>query len=63
MKKTRMNISHFHFILFNLKIFREIVTRPAKKKGLHFNHSQFIERSQKISVDYLENNKITTMVP
>ena len=26
MKKARMNISHFHFILFNLKIFGEIVT-------------------------------------
>ena len=26
MKKARMNISHFCFILFNLKIFAEIVT-------------------------------------
>ena len=26
MKKLRMNISHFRFILFNLKIFNEIVT-------------------------------------
>ena len=26
MKKARMNISHFRFILFNLKIFDEIVT-------------------------------------
>ena len=26
MKKARMNISHFRFILFNLKIFGEIVT-------------------------------------
>ena len=26
MKKARMNISHFCFILFNLKIFGEIVT-------------------------------------
>ena len=26
MKKARMNISHFRFILFNLKIFSEIVT-------------------------------------
>ena len=26
MKKARMNISHFYFILFNLKIFGEIVT-------------------------------------
>ena len=26
MKKPRMNISHFRFILFNLKIFGEIVT-------------------------------------
>ena len=26
MKKVRMNISHFCFILFNLKIFGEIVT-------------------------------------
>ena len=26
MKKMRMNISHFCFILFNLKIFGEIVT-------------------------------------
>ena len=26
MKKARMNISHFRFILFNLKIFAEIVT-------------------------------------
>ena len=26
MKKVRMNISHFRFILFNLKIFGEIVT-------------------------------------
>ena len=25
MKKVRMNISHFHFILCNLKIFGEIV--------------------------------------
>ena len=25
MKKARMNISHFHFILFNLKIFDEIL--------------------------------------
>ena len=25
MKKARMNISHFRFILFNLKIFGEIV--------------------------------------
>ena len=26
LKKARMNISHFRFILFNLKIFGEIVT-------------------------------------
>ena len=26
MKKARMNIYHFRFILFNLKIFGEIVT-------------------------------------
>ena len=26
MKKAQMNISHFRFILFNLKIFGEIVT-------------------------------------
>ena len=26
MKKARMNISHFHYILFNLQIFGEIVT-------------------------------------
>ena len=26
LKKVRMNISHFRFILFNLKIFGEIVT-------------------------------------
>ena len=26
MEKARMNISHFRFILFNLKIFGEIVT-------------------------------------
>ena len=26
MQKARMNISHFRFILFNLKIFGEIVT-------------------------------------
>ena len=26
MKKARMNISHFRFILFNLKIFGEIFT-------------------------------------
>ena len=26
MKKARMNISHFRFILFNLKIFGEIVS-------------------------------------
>ena len=26
MKKARMNISHYRFILFNLKIFGEIVT-------------------------------------
>ena len=26
LKKARMNISHFYFILFNLKIFGEIVT-------------------------------------
>ena len=26
MKNARMNISHFRFILFNLKIFGEIVT-------------------------------------
>ena len=26
MKKARMNISHFRFILFNFKIFGEIVT-------------------------------------
>ena len=26
MKKARMNISHFHFILFNLKIFGESIT-------------------------------------
>ena len=26
MKKARMNISHFRFIFFNLKIFGEIVT-------------------------------------
>ena len=26
MKKLRMNISHFRFILFNLKIFGEIVS-------------------------------------
>ena len=26
MKKARMNISHFRFILFNLKIFGKIVT-------------------------------------
>ena len=26
MKKARMNISHFRFILFDLKIFGEIVT-------------------------------------
>ena len=26
MKNARMNISHFYFILFNLKIFGEIVT-------------------------------------
>ena len=26
MKKARMNISHFRFIIFNLKIFSEIVT-------------------------------------
>ena len=26
MKKTQIKISHFHFILFNLKIFGEIVS-------------------------------------
>ena len=26
MKKARMNISHFRFILFNLKVFGETVT-------------------------------------
>ena len=33
MKKARMNISHFRFILFNLEIFGEIVTtfRNCKK--------------------------------
>ena len=30
MKKARMNISHFRFILFNLKIFSEIVTTKKK---------------------------------
>ena len=30
MKKARMNISHFRFILFNLKIFGEIVTTLFK---------------------------------
>ena len=30
MKKARMNISHFRFILFNLKIFGEIVTTNSK---------------------------------
>ena len=32
MKNARMNISHFRFILFNLKIFGEIVTTKKKKK-------------------------------
>ena len=30
MKKVRMNISHFRFILFNLKIFGEIATTFLK---------------------------------
>ena len=30
MKKERMNISHFRFILFNLKIFGDIVTIHLK---------------------------------
>ena len=30
MKKVRMSISHFRFILFNLKIFDEIVTTQEK---------------------------------
>ena len=29
-KKARMNISHFRFVLFNLKIFGEIVATKVK---------------------------------
>ena len=38
MKKARMNISHFRFILFKLKIFGEIVTTNKKtlNKCSHF---------------------------
>ena len=36
MKKARMNISHFRFILFNLKIFGEIVTSLLLLLGLEF---------------------------
>ena len=32
MKEARMNISHFRFILFDLKIFGEIVTTYYKGK-------------------------------
>ena len=30
MKKAQMNISHYRFVLFNLKIFDEIVTTNKK---------------------------------
>ena len=35
MKKARMNISHFCFILFYLKIFDEIVTTQKKTHRAH----------------------------
>ena len=37
MKKARMNISHFRFVLFNLKIFGEIVTTLKKTFSLFNN--------------------------
>ena len=36
MKKVRMNISHFRFILYNLKIFGEIVTTWLNKHCSNF---------------------------
>ena len=34
MKKARMNISYFRFILFNLQIFGEIVTTKQNTKNM-----------------------------
>ena len=39
MKNARMNISHFRFILFNLKIFGEIVTTNEKSADEYFSFS------------------------
>ena len=45
MKKARMNISHFRFILFNLKIFGEIVT-TAKIWNAIPNHIKSLSYSK-----------------
>ena len=34
MKKAHMNISHFRFVVFNLKIFGEIVTTYISLPGI-----------------------------
>ena len=58
MKKTRMNISYFRIILFNLKIFCEIVTiiKKLKKKALF--HRQFYCGSDYFTENFqLKGNK------
>ena len=50
MKKVWMNISHFRFILYNLKIFGEIVTALAqyiKKNHRDFARNQTISKIQR----------------
>ena len=60
-----MNISYFHFILLNLKIFGEIVTTYSKLEKiwsysyLNYNNNTRIYYLQSISSSNDENNKKT----
>ena len=50
MKKARMNISHFRFILFNLKIFGEIVTTLKNTGTIKTFHCKILEHGRMSSI-------------
>ena len=51
MKKARMNISHFRYTLFNLKIFGEIITTKKKMQALFHPQTMIILLSSIFSLN------------